>query len=61
MAADNFDIQGKALVILMTCLVKYQYIKNFTQNWKLRHILQKGCVKILKKNNGNANAMVNAH
>ena len=25
MAADNFDIQGKALINLMTCLVKYRY------------------------------------
>ena len=25
MAAGNFDIQGKALIILNTCLVEYQY------------------------------------
>ena len=28
MAAGNFDIQGKALIILMTCLVEYQSIRS---------------------------------
>ena len=27
MAAGNFDIQGRALVILITCLVEYQFIQ----------------------------------
>ena len=27
MAAGNFDIQGKALIILITCLVKYRFKK----------------------------------
>ena len=35
MAAGNFEIQGKALVILITRLVEYRYIRIGWESWCL--------------------------